>query len=400
MVEKMVETCELQVPRLKLLECPPCTEIFFSRVSRVEIGKILIAVTRRYLLRKCYIGLAVGRHVHSLTLLPQEEVEIEIVRRSKFSRALHEQRSVESEFQYELQNTSRDEWSAEEETNFKVTAEAGFKLFGIGIKTSAQYSKREKTAEEHFREIISKTTSKVNQKYDIAIDTKTEVENQYRSVRKVTNPNPCQPVIYNYFQLAKKYKTELILTDIRFDFLPVPPRILTAPLQVVTIATESFYPQNLNLQIVAPPPPWRLQLGALAPTAPVTQFAQAPGSLQFVHPATSLVAPQASVVSKIPTEPPEVMELTKEELLDKIRGKTQDDDAFKRELDAFLRDDVNKVGVRGNYEYCINTEGTYVEATVSKCSPCDKHTLELRQLEVEKAKQELELMKKAKLKES
>lgn len=395
----MVETCEMEVPRQKLLECPPCTEIFFSRVSRVNFGRVAIVVTRRYLLRMCYLGLAVGQHIHSLTLLPQEEVEIEIVRRSRFSRALHEQRSVESEFRYELQNTSRDEWSSEEESNFKVTAEAGFKLFGFGAKTSAEYSRREKTAEKHFREIISKTSSKVSQKYEIAIDTKTEVENQYRSVRKVTNPNPCQPVIYNYFQFAKKYRTELILTDVRFDFLPLPPRILTDPLRIFTIAAESFYRQNLNLQVVAAPPTWRLQSAAVVPTVPVTQLAQLAATHQIVQPMVSLAAPLAPVGTQVPTEPPDVMELTKEELLDKIKGKIADEAAFKRELDTFLKEDVNKLGVRDKYEYCINTEGMYVEATVSKCSPCDKATLELRQLEVEKAKLELELMKKGKLRE-
>jgi hypothetical protein len=148
-----------------------------------------------------------------LTLLPQEELLIEIVRRSKFSRALHEQRSVESEFRFELQDTSRDEWSREEESNFKVSAEESFSFFCIRVESTQQYSNREKTAEKHFREIIGKSTSKVSRAYEIAIDVKTEVENQYRSIRKVTNPNPCQPVIYNYFQLAKKYKTELILAD-------------------------------------------------------------------------------------------------------------------------------------------------------------------------------------------
>ena len=113
----------------------------------------------------------------------------------------------------------------------------------------------------------------------------------------------------------------------------------------------------------------------------------------------SLAAPLAPVGTQVPTEPPDVMELTEEELLDKIKGKIADEAAFKRELDTFLKEDVNKLGVRDKYEYCINTEGMYVEATVSKCSPCDKATLELRQLEVEKAKLELELMKKGKLRE-
>ncbi|MFQ5847555.1 MAG: hypothetical protein ACE5IQ_07785 [Candidatus Methylomirabilales bacterium] len=344
-------------------------------------------------------------------------MEIEIVRRSKFSRALHEQRSVESEFRSELQSTTRDEWSSEEESNFKITAEEDFEIFGIGVKSTQEYSNREKTAEEHFREIITKTSSRVSRKYDISIDTKTEVQNQYRSLRKITNPNPCQPVIYNYFQLAKKYKTELILTDIRFDFLApqLPhPSILRERLNEVTFRAESPYRQNLNLQVVAPPPPWILSAPPPAPTptvaaqspilaqfAPLQTFAQpavgqlaTPGVTQLATPVISIAAlPPA----RVPVEPPDVMELTKEELLQKVGGAITDKkilDNFNRELEAFLRDDASRTGLRASYEYCVDTDGLYVEASVSKCSACDEATVELRRLEVETAKVELELKRR------
>lgn len=396
----MVEICELDVPRRELLECPPCTEIFFERVGSLSlpIGRTTfpLIVTRRYLLRKCFEGLAVGQHVHSLTLLPKEELQIEIVRRSKFSRALHEQRSVESEFRFELQSTARDEWSREEESNFKITGEEGFKIFGIGAKSNQEYSTREKAAEEHFSEVVRKTSSRVSQKFEIAIDTKTEVENQYRSVRRLSNPNPCQPVIYNYFQLAKKYKTELILTDVRFDLRVQPRPVFERPLGAVAFEADPPYRQTLDLNVVAPPPPWRVSVPAGATSAPQTQsfFLSRTAIAAFPSLAEALIARKPAV--EVPVEPPEALELTKEELLQKAAAVRVDVDLkqLERALDTFLADDVNKPGVRATYEYCINTDGLYVEANLSKCSACDEFAIELHRLEVERARVELELKKK------
>jgi hypothetical protein len=414
----MFEICELDVPRSELQECPPCTEIFFRRIDRVEIGQLPVVVIRRYVLRKCFVGLGIGHHVHSLTLLPQEQVEIEIVRRSKFSRALHEQRSVESEFRFELQSTARDEWSSEEESNWKVGGGADFSIFGIGVKSSGEYSSRQKTAESHFREVVSKTSTKVSRKYEIAIDTKTEVENQYRSLRKISNPNPCQPVIYNYYQLAKRYKTELILQELRFDVLRPqrqPPALLESLANEVLFSAQAPYRQNLNLQIVAPPPAWTL--GGTAEQAGTAQFGTSGAGLaQFAalqsfasrglgldslaQPVSAqIAAPLVNIAAippvRVPVEREDFSQLTADELIEKVNKLNPDQvKRFKADFEKFLSDDANKTGVRDTYEYCINTEGLYVETTVSKCAACDEATLQLRELEVETARVDLELKRR------
>jgi hypothetical protein len=389
----MAEMCELDVPRTELLECPRCTEIFFERVSHVglDVGhaSVPIVVTRRYVLRKCYEGVAVGQLAYSLTLVPNEEVEIEIIRRSKFSRALHEQRSVESEFRFEFQNTSRDEWSSEEESNFKVTGDEGFKIFGIGVKSTQEYSSREKSAEKHLREIVTKSASRVSQKYEVAIDTKTEVENQYRSVRKIKNPNSCQPVIYLYYQLAKKYRTELELTDVRVDVpIQVPP-ILIRPIPAAIFAATAPYRQSLDLEVVAAPPPWTLT-GA---TSSAEGGAVAIERRLLLASGRSVAAAIAQLPPvEAPVDEPDVLQLTAEEALAKVVRVRPDINAkaFDAALKKFLALEDNKPGVRGTYEYCIDTDGLYVEAELSKCSACDETMVELQRLEVEKARAELE----------
>jgi hypothetical protein len=362
----MSDVCILEAPRTKLLECPPCTEIFFERVSRIAIpfeGRaITIIITRRYKLRTCYLGLAIGQLAYTLTLVPKEELEIEIVRRTKFSRALHEQRSVESEFRFEFQNTSRDEWSAEHESNFSVHADEGFSFFGMGVSSTQEYAQRESAAEDHLREIVAKTASRVSQRYDVAVDIKTEVENQYRSVRKVSNPNPCHPVIYFYYQLAKKYRSELSLVDVRIDVRRQVPPILARPLGATRFVATPPYRQDLGLEVVSPPPPWTLA----ASTSPVAGIATLA--------ATSPVAQQPTI--HVPEDPIDVMRLTREEAIARItREQDVDAKAFTVILDGFLGHDVNKPGVRATYEYCIATDGLYVEGNVSKCAVCEDATI-------------------------
>jgi hypothetical protein len=369
----MNEICILDAPRTKLLECDPCTRIFFERVSRVELalerGKVVIIVVRRYELRTCYLGLALGPLAYSLTLLPREELEIEVVRRTKFSRSLHEQRSVESEFRFEFQNTTRDEWRREHESNFRIHADEGFSVFGLGVSASQDYSTREAAAEQHLSEVVTKAANRVSERYDIAVDVKSEVENLYRSVRRVSNPNPCHPVIYLYYRLAKKYRSELFLTDIRFDVRRQVPPFLAGQLATTTFSATPPYRQNLDLQVVPPPPPWTIT--AAAPAAEAARAFATTQAVAFARPAATIA--QLPPVH-VPEEDVDVMRLTREEAIERIRvAQDVDPKHFESALTKFLALPVNKRERRAAYEYCIATDGLYVEGNVSKCAVCDDH---------------------------
>jgi hypothetical protein len=364
----MDDICILDAPRTKLLECDPCTHIFFDRIGRVEIPLrgdkvVTVVVIRRYSLRICYLGLALGPLAYSLTLLPREELEIEVVRRTKFSRALHEQRSVESEFRFEFQNTARDEWRAEHETNFRFHADEGFDVGFAGVSASQDYAIREAAAEEHLREVVRKASSRVSERYDIAIDVKTEVENLYRSVRRVSNPNPCHPVIYLYYRLAKKYRAELILTDIRFDVARQPPPFLSAVQNKVRFTATPPYRQNLDLQVVPPPPPWTITAAAGEANR---AFAIQPAI--FARPAPQIAQLPPVEVAE---EEIDVRRLTRDDAIARIRAAQDvDPDVFRPALDKFLALPVNERRTRATYEYCIATDGLYVEGNVSKCAVC------------------------------
>jgi hypothetical protein len=171
--------------------------------------------------------------------------------------------------------------------------------------------------------------------------------------------------------------------------------LLERPLGTVAFEADAPYRQTLDLNVVAPPPSWKLPAPAAA-TAPQTQsfFLSRASIAGFPSLAEALVVRKPPV--EVPVEPPEALQLTKDELLQKAAAVRVDVDLkqLERAIDSFLADDVNKPGVRATYEYCINTDGLYVEANLSKCSACDEFAIELHRLEVERAKVELELKKK------
>ena len=300
---------------------------------------------------------------YSLTLVPKEELEIEIVRRAKFSRALHEQRSVESEFRFEFQGTSRDEWSAEQESNFAVHADEGFSLFGLGVHATQDYAHREAAAEDHLREIVSKTASRVSQRYDVAVDVKTEVENQYRSVRKVSNPNPCHPVIYLYYQLAQEVPLRAH-PDRRSRRRP--PAGAADPRPAATS-------DRIRRDTAVPPDARPAGRGT---TAGVTdqrrRRARAVVRRRTAHP-TERDVDRRRAATRHPRPAGGGRYPAPDAGRSGCRIHEQDVDpkVFAPALDKFLGHAVNKVGTRATYEYCIATDGLYVEGNVSPCAVCD-----------------------------
>ena len=166
--------------------CDPCRRRRFKTKQTIRIGNFNLMITRNFEYKTCFEGFTQGDFLHALTLLPKEKQQVEIVRRSKYTRALHEERSVESEFETEFSNTLRTELSASQDFNFHQEAGGGFNFFGL-VEGGAEVSADQAFHFEQslMNEVVFKASAKVSRKYDISIDTKTEVENKFRSLRTI-----------------------------------------------------------------------------------------------------------------------------------------------------------------------------------------------------------------------
>ena len=226
--------CETSFKPIATVEgCDPCRHYFFTRTESFQLPSGKLIMTMHYDLRTCFEGLAKGQYINAITLMPGEEINIEVVKRSKYSKSIHEQTSVESEFEHEFAISTKDTLQTTSEFNFKFGTEGEFSLLGVKAKTTTELATNIKRFNERIVQIAQSSSMRVSRRNDISIDVKTEFENSLRTLRKFKNPNNCQPVLYLISQLQKKYKTSLHLIGLSWDFIPKTekfPSILSKPL--------------------------------------------------------------------------------------------------------------------------------------------------------------------------
>ena len=337
--------CTASFENTKLVKCDPCRHFYFSRTEAIKLRRGVLLVTLHYDLQTCFLGLGKGNYINTLSLLPGEELEIEIIRRSKFNRELHEATSVETEFEQEFKETTRNKYDVSGEFKYSHKGEAGFKIFGIGAKAESEMSASVKTSYEWFNEIVETTSSSVSRKYDFSIDIKTEVENTFRSLRKIKNPNGCHPVLYLLSQIMKKYKSELHLLRVDYDFQQrIPPFISKNDFLV-------DYIKPLTL-------PFNYFLGRKRVDVP-----DVAGRDFVLDPAIGERRTEINVL------PARIKELSPKDLLGRISS-AESSAEVKELIDKLKQQDEFKPGVKSSREYCIRTADVHIETRISECSAC------------------------------
>jgi hypothetical protein len=155
---------------------------------------------------------------------------------------------------------------------------------------------------------------------------------------------------------------------VRVDVRRQVPPILAQPQRAITFAATSPYRQTLDLQVVSPPPAWTVT-GAAGAGDVGRSFATA----QLARPNAASAAVAQLPAVHVPQEEIEVLRLTRDEAVSRIvHEQDVDPKVFAPVLDKFLGHAVNKPGARATYEYCIATDGLYVEGNVSPCAVCDE----------------------------
>jgi hypothetical protein len=386
----MAQICEDQVPAQQLEPqgfCDICYTSFISRASAITVtGNLSLVPTLRYRVRLCVLGFGLGRHLYSTTLVPGEEIELEIFRSTKTTDELSKETSIEETFSQELSSTVQDEWSNKQDSNFKigggVTASLDLGIFSIGGHVEPEYSTQEETFQKTFSEFVQKSQAKTDRKFDVRMDVKTETVSSERSTRKLRNFNQCQPVTYNYFQLMRRMKLELIIDSLTFDVVDIKQR----PLHPVLTARLGAL---LNVARFTPPRAQEI-LSAIAPTSPVVGVAPT-----F---AAAAAGPPVAVVAQATVQHPviaddfnrPVRQLTLQQLESLvIPGLEQGVQQLVRDLAERLVKQFAIGTVTVTEEFCVNTTGVTVEAVTGRCLACDTHTALVQAAEVDKLRADL-----------
>ena len=375
----MSSTCPAGIPPVEFVKCDPCIERTFTYEDFIiktppQGGPSFgCKVTRKYLWRVCEVGLGVGRHLHSVTLLPGEAIELEVVRKHKYSQSLAAEASVESEVETEVQIRTLEEWSKSETLNGKIKHSGGFKIFGIGFGGSQEYQVGLETKESRLKEVVGSAARTVSERFEIAMSVKSETENRFRALRKVKNPNPCQPVTYHHFQLMKKYKRELFLIEQTYDCSPPAGDVGQPP--SVTFTDDLRAPARVPRAVVPTPPDWLVS-------------DDRKGSIRREGDDDRKSVRQEDIA--VTLDRSTSRELTRDQALAELKARGAKDEAkVIQDLDKLA--DPGGGGLIFSEEYCVGTDSVFVQAQVSDCAACEDTSLQKKELEVKKL--ELELKK-------
>lgn len=379
----MADICESRVP-LEQLEaikaCDACHTSFVTHTSGVSTAAShSLVATVRYQICLHARGFGLGRHLYSLTLVPGEEVELEVFRFSRVEEELSKELSTEESFSQELFTSIQKEWSNRESSNTKVSsgAETGvlMDIIGVGMHDERQAVLQEETFQSGFRDFAARARAQVDRRFDIHMDLKSETVASTRSTRRVRNFNRCQPVTYNYFQLMRRLRLEVLVDSLTFDITRQPHPLLTQRTRAI-LHTASFTPPRAREILAAiPTPAHGLQITdqqrTLAGLPPVAAVAEA--TVQhpiiaddFNHPARQLSLEQLAL---LPLEP--AVRRAALKLAGRLQGR------FPAGKVVFAQD------------LCVNTTGVTCEAFTGRCLACDTHVALVDRAEDERMRNEL-----------
>lgn len=365
----MAEICESHVHTEGLENCDVCLMSFVRSSGVVTIPNSHFGLVATVHYRICLrpLGFGLGKHLYSITLLPGEELEFEFYRSSKVSTELSQELSVEESYSQELSRTITDEWSDKVNSNFKigggVSASLDLGIFKVGGHVEPEYTKQEETFHKTFSQFTAKSQARIDRKFDIHMDTKTETTVGTRSVRKVKNNNMCQAVTYNYYQLMRKLRVELLITHLTFDLLP---ERQAHPIFNARIAGL------LHTAHALPPRPDAILSALQAGQPGAIPAPAADAGLPISLPARATVA-HAAIADDF-NHPHR--QLTLEQLAD--------DPTLGEERDAVLGVAKSLVArfrpdVVSSQEFCVNTPGVTADAFTGRCLACDTHVGLLQQ---------------------
>jgi hypothetical protein len=168
-------------------------------------------------------GFTLGELVSSLSLLPDEELTIEV---SSYQRTRQEiQTEQDDTKRTEMLNEQRntDERSCTNQTaasngwSVSATASVNYPVASASLSASANGNSSEQA--EHSRRQLNEATSRastdLSSRRAVKITQTTEAGSESTTTRRLRNPNSCQTVTFNFFQVIKLYDVQVRLASDR-----------------------------------------------------------------------------------------------------------------------------------------------------------------------------------------
>ncbi len=361
--------------------CDPCRHFYFQHVQKVPISTGTLITTLTYDLRTCFEGLAKGAYLNALTLLPGEELEVEIIERAKFEKALHESSSLETEFEDTFKYEMMDKFTSTSSSNASGTVSGEVNFIIGSLEASGTWSSSSSYFRSVSQEVTKSVSERISRRQDISISTKSEIENTFRSLRKFKNPNPCQPVLYLISQLQKKYNSSLHLIKVEFDYVPKQnnlPEFLSKQSDSIKIKREAIVPYNNKVAHI------------IGSTPQSVLSAEISSGLSTRTPIQNSEIQQAKI-EKIQIHKKEWAQLSNASLLSQIEDK-KEKDTLNKSIEAVLKDKDYQLGEIYSFDHCIRTSDIFIETKISECSACTAENIKEQNANIDKTIAETQLI--------
>lgn len=203
--------------------------------AKVQVQRPL-RIRARYEHALCLAGRKQGPIIHSLTLLPKEEVRIYEYDRYKRSTGVNDRYSTRTSFYTMTQrlqqaySSTKVQGGASASVSVAASASAGggFDLFGLlegsaegSVSTQADasaYFNAERVSED-FSRIVESSSLAVESERSIVVSTFEEQENLHSTARTLRNDNECKAVTYYMRRVFEVYKltTRMVGIDVLLD---------------------------------------------------------------------------------------------------------------------------------------------------------------------------------------
>jgi hypothetical protein len=343
-------------------------------------------------------GFTLGELISSLSLLPNEELTIEV---SSWQRTKSEVEQVTDRQERERLEREQSRTDEESTTNqaaasngWSVSASGGYSLGPVSASVSASASgnteNRSEQAERTVKQETTKSANEVSLKRAVKMTQTAEAGSEQKTTRRIRNPNTCHTVTFNFFQIVKLYDVQLRVTN-----------------DAVTIMLPGLFPPFYTTNGVPDPtkpvkiPYWAIEAFS-SPAVFLTQFFDVDRDISQELNGWALrvrtdpaarpedVVPQliealaVAVKFLLKLDPGQLIR----ELADFVAAYVQNATATReRNLASYGRD-------RGRSEQ-ITTPGIYVDSLIGRCTACEDYIEASRFFDVRRQEEEVDALDKA-----
>jgi len=166
-------------------------------------------------------GFTLGELISSLSLLPNEELTLEVSSWQRTKTEIAEETNTERRERLEREQRRTDEESCVKEaadSNGWTVSATGSVSFGpasasASATATGNAEARSEQAAKHITEATTKPTNEVSLKRAVKMTQTAESGSDQRTTRRIKNPNTCHTVTFNFFQIVKLYDVQLRLEN-------------------------------------------------------------------------------------------------------------------------------------------------------------------------------------------